>query len=189
MALFRRYAAGIGTLTLEPLDADRDSVLLHGWLTQPHARYWGMQQATVADVRAEYRRIGESPHHQAFLGRHDGAERFLVERYDPRHDPVAATYEPQPGDVGMHFLVAPAERRIGGFTAAVLRTVMDFLFSDPEVRRVVVEPDVRNTKVHRLNDLVGFERSAIVRLPGKRAWLSFCTRDQHDRALRMTEAG
>lgn len=187
--LFRRYVANIGTLALTPLDLDRDTALLHHWVTQPHARYWGMQRASLDDVREEYRRIEESPHHQAFLGRHDGTARFLVERYDPRHDPVAATYDPAPGDVGMHFLVGPIERRIRGFTAAILRTVMEFLFSDPQVSRVVVEPDVRNTKVHRLNDLVGFEKDRIVTLPDKQAWLSFCTRDQHARALLMNKAG
>jgi RimJ/RimL family protein N-acetyltransferase len=55
---------------------------------------------------------------------------------------------------------------------------MRFLFDDPRTRRVVVEPDVRNTAVHALNEAVGFMPEREIQKPEKRALLSFCTREQ-----------
>ncbi|MEU4194785.1 GNAT family N-acetyltransferase [Kribbella sp. NPDC026611] len=186
---FRRYIAGIGTLSLRPFDLIRDVPTLHRWVTQPYAKYWGLLEASVDDVRAEYLRIASSGHHDAFLGEHDGRPAFLMERYDPAADVVGTVYDVAPGDVGMHVLVAPPTEPVHGFTGAVFETIMDSLFSDPLVDRVVVEPDIRNTKIHALNERMGFRKHSIVDLPDKRAWLSFCTRDQYAEATRMNEAG
>ena len=191
---FRHYSAGVGALSLRPLDLDADVPTLHSWVTQPYARYWGLTEASVADVRAEYRRIEQTLYHHAFLGEHDGRPAFLMERYEPEHDPVGKVYDPAPGDIGMHVLVAPPERRIPGFTGAVFETILDYLFSDPLVDRVVVEPDIRNTKIQALNERMGFRKHSIVDLPDKRSWLSFCTRDQYAEAVspaasNLTEAG
>ncbi|GAB3980984.1 desferrioxamine E synthetase DesD [Actinoallomurus acanthiterrae] len=57
---------------------------------------------------------------------------------------------------------------------------MELLFADPGTRRVVVEPDVRNTAVHALNAAVGFEVAGTVSLPGKQALLSVCTRERYE---------
>jgi RimJ/RimL family protein N-acetyltransferase len=101
-----------------------------------------------------------------------------MEKYDPRYVELVGLYDPEPGDVGMHFLVAPTDRPIHGFTKAVITTVMDELFADPRTRRVVVEPDVSNKAVHALNEAVGFVAEREIDKPEKRALLSFCTRAQ-----------
>jgi RimJ/RimL family protein N-acetyltransferase len=89
---------------------------------------------------------------------------------------LAGLYPFSPGDVGMHFLCAPTDRPVHGFTLAVITSVMAWLFDDPATLRVVVEPDMRNTAVHALNAAVGFEVAGPVRKPEKQALLSFCTR-------------
>jgi len=173
----------LGTFAFRPVVPRDDAPLLHAWVTHPKAAFWLMQDADVATVEAEYARIAASPTHEAFVGLHDGAPAFLAERYDPAHDPVGTVYDVQPGDVGMHFLVAPSDRRIHGFTHGVITAVMALMFSDPAARRVIVEPDVRNTAVHALNAAVGFEVLQPVTLPdGKEALLSACTREQFEEA-------
>ncbi|NUR94716.1 MAG: acetyltransferase [Kribbellaceae bacterium] len=186
---YRRFVPRLGTFSVRPFDLEVDVKTLHGWVTRPYAEYWGLLRASVADVRAEYERIAASEHHQAFLGEHDGRAAFLMERYLPAYDAVGQVYDVAPGDVGMHVLVGPPVVRLAGFTGAVFETIMDYLFSDPLVDRVVVEPDVRNTKIQALNARMGFRKHSIVSLPDKRAWLSFCTRDQYAEALRLNEAG
>ena len=186
---YRRFVPGVGTLSLRLFDLVDDVVTLHDWVTQPYARYWGLLTASVADVHAEYLRIAESAHHQAFLGEHDGRPAFLMERYEPAYDAVGQVYDVAPGDIGMHVLVGPPVTPIAGFTGAVFETIMDSLFSDPLVDRVVVEPDVRNAKIQALNARMGFRKHSVVQLPDKQAWLSFCTREQYADALRMNEAG
>ncbi|QYC37850.1 Lysine N-acyltransferase MbtK [Nonomuraea coxensis DSM 45129] len=176
--IFTRTDERIGELTVRPLDLGADAELLHGWVTHPKAAFWMMQDADLARVVAEYRRIEADPYHDAFLGLAGGRPAFLVERYDPAHVELAGLYDAEEGDVGMHFLCAPADTPVHGFTLAVITTVMELLFSDPACRRVVVEPDVRNTAVHALNAAVGFEVVGPVTKPEKEALLSVCTRDR-----------
>jgi hypothetical protein len=138
----------LGTLSVRAVDPEADAPLLHDWVTHPKAAFWQMQDADVERVRAEYRAIAQSPWHDAFVGLHDGRPAYLVERYDPAHDDVGKVYDVREGDVGMHFLVAPTDEPLHGFTRAVIVAVMELLFADPATRRVVVEPDERNTAVH-----------------------------------------
>ncbi|MET7472212.1 GNAT family N-acetyltransferase [Micromonospora sp. NPDC005686] len=178
MTTFTRVDAALGEFTLRPVDPDADAALLHRWVTHPKSAFWLMQDADVAAVAAEYRRIADHPHHDAYLGSWRGAPAFLAERYDPARVELAGLYDPEPGDVGMHFLCAPADTPVHGFARAVITTVMAWLFADPATRRVVVEPDVRNTAVHALNAAVGFTVVGPIRKPEKEALLSVCTRDQ-----------
>ena len=188
-AVFTRTDDRHGEFTVRPLDPDGDAQLLHGWVTHPKAAFWLMQDADPAQVRDAYREIAEHPHHDAFLGLLDGRPVFLVERYDPARVELAGLYDAEPGDVGMHFLCAPADVAVHGFTRAVLGTVMAFLFSDPAARRVVVEPDLRNTAVHALNAAVGFQVVGPVAKPEKTALLSICTRDRFRSAARGLTRG
>lgn len=176
--LFVRTDPGLGEFAIRALSPDADAELLHGWITHPKSAFWMMQDADVAEVAREYRRIADHPHHEAFIGLHRGRPAFLVERYDPRHVELVGLYEPLPGDVGMHFLCAPTDTPLHGFTRAVITTVMEFLFTAPDARRVVVEPDVRNTAVHALNAAVGFEVVRPIRKPEKEALLSVCPRER-----------
>lgn len=179
--LFARTDEHLGTFSLRPVDPFTDAELLHSWVTHPKSAFWMMQEATLPDVEREFLDIAARPRHDAYIGLHDGEPAFLVERYDPA-DEIGDAHDRQPGDVGMHFLCAPTDTPLHGFTRAVITTVMEFLFSHPEVRRVVVEPDVRNTAVHALNTAVGFRIEKTIPLPGKDAYLSLCTRDDFQAA-------
>nr|WP_236058199.1 GNAT family N-acetyltransferase [Streptomyces sabulosicollis] len=180
--LFEHTDPRLGTFALRTLDPAADAALLHGWVTHPKASFWMMQEADEAEVAAEYRRIHEHPHHDAFIGLYEGRPAFLAERYDPSRVELAGLYPSRPGDVGMHFLCAPTDTPVHGFTLAVITAVMEFCFSDPHVRRVVVEPDVRNAAVHALNAAVGFEIVEQIAKPEKDAYLSVCTRERFEAA-------
>jgi len=166
------------TFTFRCVEATADAPLIHSWVTRPYASFWGMQSATVEDVVEEYSKIQSSGHHHALLGLDDGVPAFLMEVYRPESSPLAGVYTVRPGDIGMHLLVAPpAGPPRPGYTTRVMDAVLERLFADPGVERIVVEPDARNTKIHLLNARLGFLPAGEVALPGKRALLSFCTRE------------
>ncbi|WP_336115278.1 GNAT family N-acetyltransferase [Streptomyces sp. PTD9-10] len=171
------------TFTFRPLDPLKDAELLHSWVTHPKAAFWMMQDAKLVDVERAYTEIAADEHHHALLGLRDGVPAFLTEVYDPAHRELAGLYEPRPGDVGMHFLTPPTDTPVHGFTRSVITAVMAHLFEDPEVERVVVEPDVRNKAVHALNEAVGFVPERVIQKPEKKALLSFCTREQFTKAV------
>lgn len=172
----------IGAFGLRPVNMPADAELLHRWLTDPKSSFWMMSDADLDTVRREFEGIEASTICDAFIGTHDDKAAFLMEQYDPGAE-LAAYYDHEATDVGMHFLVAPTDRPIHGFSHAVIRTVLAYLFSDPRTNRVVVEPDVRNSAVHALNTSVGFEIDRTITLPYKQAYLSICTREGHRRAV------
>lgn len=167
-----------------PLDPHQDAELLHRWVTHPKAAYWMMRDARPADVERAYLEIAADEHHHALLGLgEDGRPAFLMEYYDPAHRELVGLYEPEPGDVGMHFLTPATDTPVHGFTRAVITAVVARLFEDPATRRIVVEPDVRNTAVHALNAAVGFVPVREIQKPEKKALLSYCTRERFERAV------
>ncbi|MFI2566513.1 GNAT family N-acetyltransferase [Paenarthrobacter sp. NPDC018779] len=173
------------SFTFRAVDAVADAPVLHSWVSQEYARFWGMVGCAEQDVVEEYSKIAATGHHQAFLGLDDGVPAFLMERYRPESSPLADVYDVQPGDIGMHLLVSPPSGDPQpGFTTAVMQAVMRELFEDAETQRVVVEPDARNHKIHALNEKVGFRPHGVVTLPAvdpsedhKQGLLSFCTRE------------
>ncbi|GAA1742650.1 GNAT family N-acetyltransferase [Aeromicrobium alkaliterrae] len=164
----------------EPLDLDRHLELLHAWVTHPRSVYWEMQGASVDDVRAEYAKIAADPHHHALIGTVDGTPAFLMEHYDPAHSELAGHLVHTEGYVGMHVLVAPpadGAEPVPGFTDVVFAAVMQHLFDDPDVTRVVVEPDARNEAIRAKNVAAGFVELGEVALSTKTAMLSTCGRE------------
>ncbi|MBX2858095.1 MAG: GNAT family N-acetyltransferase [Cellvibrionaceae bacterium] len=172
---------GIGELSLRPFKLEHDIAQIHHWVTQPYAHFWGMQGFDRHQVIAEYQRLCQHSH--IFIGEYRGKDTFLLEVYNPHNEALAEHYAVQRGDCGMHILVAPADQRIRGFTWGIFQTVMQFLFSDPAIHRVVVEPDVGNQKIHALNTRAGFAYQKRIQLANKTAHLAFCTRQQFFHAL------
>ena len=177
------HRTSCGPVTLEPFDPEPYAVPLRRWLSHPASAAWGMSGVSGDDVRAHAAGIAADPHQNAWLGRVDGEPLFYVETYDPAHVLLTDVHDAEPGDVGMHLLVAPApppEQRVPGLTSAIMASVVRFVVERLGARRVVVEPDVENRRIAAKNDEVGFRAVGDVDLPDKRARLSVLTR--HDAA-------
>lgn len=179
VAFSRRASCGL--VTIEPFAADPYAVCLRRWLAHPASAAWQMAGLSTDEVRAYLAAIDADPHQQAWLGRVDGEPMFFVETYDPAEVLLTEVHDAEPGDVGMHLLVAPPRgQRVHGLTSAVMASVVDFVFEIEQARRIVVEPDVANDRIAAKNDEVGFRALGEVELPDKTARLSVLTR--HDRA-------
>ncbi|MFF8959704.1 GNAT family N-acetyltransferase [Streptomyces sp. NPDC014894] len=174
--------AGAPRFTVRPLDPLADAELVHGWVTHPKAVYWMMQDARLQDIEREYMAKAAHDHQDAFIGLADGKPSFLMESYDPRHVELGALYPPEPGDVGLHFLVAPTDAPVHGFTRAAIASAMRELFADPATRRVVVEPDVRNDAARRIFEYAGFTVVSKIEKPEKDAYLCVCPRERFERS-------
>src|SRR5690606_13197457 len=172
----------LGEVTLEPVDPDRDAPLVQGWLAHPSAAYWQMGHLDVAQVRDYLAGVRAAPHEDAWLGRLDGDPVLLAETYDPARVLLVDVHDAQPGDLGMHLLVAPPVTPRHGLTDAVMTAVMRFCLTDEGrgAARVVVEPDVGNRRIAAKNAAAGFRVLREVDLGqgahAKRAALSVATR-------------
>jgi penicillin amidase len=168
--------AGLGSLRLDPVDPAADAGLIHSWVVQDRARFWMMRDHTVAEVREVYAWIDAQPTHHAWLARLDGEPVSLFQDYRPAAEEVGDHFEVLPGDLGLHFMMAPPDRTVPGFTGHLMWFLLDFAFSDPAVQRVVVEPDARNLKSVALVTRLGMELGPVVELSTKPAQLAFLSR-------------
>jgi RimJ/RimL family protein N-acetyltransferase len=159
------------------LDVDSDIETVHSWFAMEYATFWNMQNTSLEEARRIYDGIQKGNRMEVYLGLYENRPAFLIECYLPEHDELGEHYPVRAGDIGMHFMVGPAEKSVSGFTRDVLRHIMAFLFFQKNAERVVVEPDVDNEKVHRLNFFVGFRYDGTVQLKKKRASLGFCSRE------------
>lgn len=138
--------------------------MLHGWVHEDRAEFWGMQEHTLEEVRDTYAWIGDQAHLTAEFVEVDDEPLALVQTYDPAVDEIGQYYDRQAGDIGIHLFMRPGARPSGSVDAALEFLVRE-LFADASVQRLVMEPDVRNEKsialVHRHADDLG----PVVELP------------------------
>lgn len=171
-----------GHFTLRPMQA-ADASLVHGWVTQDYARFWGMQNHSLQQVADFYQKLTADNPKAALIGCCEGHPVFLMEFYQATHDDVGKFFPAQDGDYGMHILIAPADKPVRRFSWQVFTVVMDYMFSLPEVQRIVVEPDVRNDKIHPLNKRAGFRYQHTIDMGHKTAWLAFCQHEDYQHSL------
>ncbi|NEB42387.1 GNAT family N-acetyltransferase [Streptomyces sp. SID14515] len=177
-AVHEQKIEGFGVVRLVPVAPAADADLLHGWVTEERARFWGMGGHTREQVREIYEFVESLPTHHAYLALRDGVPAALFQTYEPDADPVGECYDVRPGDVGIHLLIAPAEGEgaVKGYTDALLTAFIGFVFGDPAHLRVVVEPDARNEKALARMVRIGFELGPEIVKPEKTARLAFLTR-------------
>ncbi|TGN63462.1 GNAT family N-acetyltransferase [Nocardioides eburneiflavus] len=150
--------------TLRPVDPPADAVLLHGWFTQPRATFWGMGTRTVEEVGEIYGWIAEQDHLTASLVLLDDRPLGLLQTYDPFVDEIGEHYDRRSGDIGLHLFLADDSARAGR-TSRLMEFLLEHLFSDPAVQRIVLEPDVANEKSIALLQRHGAELGPVTEIP------------------------
>jgi penicillin G amidase len=177
-AVFEKTLDGFGTVSIVPVKPKEDLDLIYGWVTEERARFWGMTEHTREYVLEIYEYLDSLDTHHAYLLLRDSKPVALFQTYEPDADPVGECYEVEPGDIGVHFLVAGADGQAQtGFTLALLVAIGAYLFADPKHLRIVAEPDTRNTQAAARLRRTGFTIGPEIQLPEKVARLAFLRRE------------
>ncbi|MFE6282977.1 GNAT family N-acetyltransferase [Streptomyces sp. NPDC057877] len=183
------YVDGFGAVRVLPVDAHADAGLLHSWVSEERASFWGMNGLTREQVAEIYAHMETLDTHHAFLLLKEDEPVALLQTYEPDADRVSECYRVEPGDIGVHLLLAPADPGTAraGWTTALVRAVTSYALLALDQRRIVVDPDVRNDKA-----IARFLREGFVAgpkvvlpeidlpdvyLPEKHAQLAFLTRE------------
>ncbi|MFI5684717.1 GNAT family N-acetyltransferase [Streptomyces sp. NPDC051636] len=188
-AVHEQVTDGFGTVRVLPLDPHADAGVIHGWVSEERAAFWGMTGLTRDQVAETYAHMDTLGTHHAFLVVKDGAPAALLQTYEPEADRVGECYEVRPGDIGIHLLIAPAGPGGArtGWSSSLLDAVTSYVLRGLGRSRVVVDPDARNEKAIARFLKQGFEAGEAVvlpeidipdvYLPEKRAQLAFLTRE------------
>ncbi|MEW2494616.1 GNAT family N-acetyltransferase [Streptomyces nodosus] len=189
-AVHEQLIDGFGTVRVLTLDPETDADVLHAWVSEERAAFWGMNGLTAQQVAEIYGHMATLDTHHAFLAVRDGAPVALLQTYEPEADRVGECYPVEPGDIGLHLLLAPAGPGgpRPGWTAALLTAFASYLLGGLGRRRIVVDPDERNEKAVARFLRQGFAPGPAVvlpevdlpdvHLPEKRARLAFLTREE-----------
>lgn len=160
------------TVTFRPVVPASDAALLHDWVTQPRATFWGMLARDLEEVEAIYTYIDEQPHLTASLACVDETPVGIVQTYDPFVDEIGEFYDRRAGDVGMHLFLADHPAR-AGHTETIVITAMERLLAAPGARRIVLEPDADNAASLALFTRLGGELGPVVEMSAKTAQFVF----------------
>ncbi|PWI16555.1 siderophore biosynthesis protein [Streptomyces sp. Act143] len=188
--VYQQDVDGFGTVRIRALDAKADAGVVHGWVSAERAAFWGMNGLTRDQVADIYAHMDTLDTHHAYLLEKDGEPVGLLQTYEPEADRVGECYAVEPGDIGVHLLLAPADPTaapLPGWSSALLGAVASYVLIDLDRRRVVVDPDVRNEKAIARFLRQGFaagDRVVLpeidlpdVYLPEKHAQLAFLRRE------------
>ncbi|MYR44874.1 GNAT family N-acetyltransferase [Streptomyces sp. SID5910] len=188
-AVHEQALDGFGTVRVLPLDPAADAGVIHGWVSEERAAFWGMNGLTPDQVAGIYAHMAGLDTHHAFLVVKDGEPVALFQTYEPEADRVSECYAVEPGDIGVHLLLAPsgADGARPGWTAALTRTLVAYVLLGLDRKRIVVDPDVRNDKAVARFLREGFTAGPRVvlpeidlpdvYLPEKKAQLAFLRRE------------
>ncbi|MYX97759.1 GNAT family N-acetyltransferase [Streptomyces sp. SID486] len=162
-----QHIDGYGTVRIRPLDPEGDAEVIHGWVSDERAAFWGMNGLTRAQVAEIYAHMATLDTHHAHLVTKDDVPAALFQTYEPTADRVGECYDVRPGDIGVHLLLAPAGPAgpHHGWTRALLEVLTEYVLRVLGRRRVVVDPDVRNVKAIDRFERQGFRRGPTVVLP------------------------
>ncbi|MEU2712647.1 GNAT family N-acetyltransferase [Streptomyces sp. NPDC007205] len=164
---FEQHVDGFGTVRIRPLDPVSDADVVHGWVSDERAAFWGMNGLTRDQVADIYTHMAGLDTHHAHLVTRDGTPAALLQTYEPAADRVGECYDALSGDLGVHVLVGPPGPGgpRPGWTSALLTVMTACALRAPDRRRLVVDPDVRNTKAIARFERQGFVRGPAVVLP------------------------
>ncbi|MDX3747339.1 GNAT family N-acetyltransferase [Streptomyces sp. AK08-02] len=188
-ALHERVVDGFGAVRVLRLDPVADAGVVHGWVSGQEAGFWGMNGLTEEQVAEIYGHLDTLDTHHAYLLVKDGTAVGLLQTYEPEADRVGECYPVEPGDIGVHLLLAPvgAEGGSPGWSGALMGVLAEFVLVRLGRRRVVVDPDVANEKAVARFLRQGFVPGPVVvlpeidlpdvYLPEKRAQLAFLRRE------------
>ncbi|MFE5602043.1 GNAT family N-acetyltransferase [Streptomyces coelicoflavus] len=184
-----QHLEDFGTVRVLPLDPTADAPVIHRWVSGERAAFWGMNGLTADQVTAVYAHMDTLATHHAFLVVKDGEPAALLQTYDPAADRVSECYDAEPGDIGVHLLLAPAgsDGARPGWTAALSAVLMAYVLLGLDRTRIVVDPDVANEKAIARFLKQGFTAGPTVvlpevdlpdvYLPEKKAQLAFLRRE------------
>jgi RimJ/RimL family protein N-acetyltransferase len=137
-------------------DPDADADMVSEWMNRTHlAEAWEYDwppERWRGYLRAQ--RAGE--YSRPFIGSFRGKPFGYIEVYRAARDSIAPRYPADPHDLGLHAAIADLRFVSRGIAPIVLPRLVASLFeADPRCRRIMFDPDHRNTGARRVCEFAG----------------------------------
>jgi lysine N-acyltransferase len=138
------------------VDPDADADMISEWMNRPHLieawEYdwpsWRWQRYLRAQLDGEYSR--------PFIGSFRGRAFGYIELYRAAKDSIAPRYAADPHDIGLHAAIADLKFVNRGIGPILLPRIVASVFDiEPHCRRIMFDPDHRNSGARRLCEYAG----------------------------------
>lgn len=154
------------TFTFRHVEAS-DIPLLYEWMQRPHVAEWWKSERTLEEVREAYLpRLERESDATPYFAYHEGRAVAYVGAYvviDVGNGWWAGQHDR--GVMGMDVFIADAENVGRGLGTALVRAFAVFLFSDPAIHRIQVDPSPDNHRAIRCYEKAGFRRDREIVTP------------------------
>ncbi|GAL84858.1 IucA/IucC family protein [Sporocytophaga myxococcoides] len=163
-------------VSLRPVDPDHDIEMLHEWFHREHTlKIWRMNWS-LNKLEQYYRKNHAGNHMYSYIGMINGEPTFNIEVYRAVADLVGDYYEVLPDDYGTHFMIATTDKS-KKHPVLCMRAILDWLFNDSKVGRLVGEGSVESMAALINKAQVGFRLQKVIEMPHKKAHLNICYRE------------
>jgi len=137
---------------------DADAEMISEWMSRPHLVQAWESNWPVARWHRYLRAQLEGGFSRPLVATLDGVDRAYIELYRAAKDSIARRYEHDPHDLGLHVAVADLDYIERGHVSYLLPyLVSSILTLDSQCRRIMFDPDHRNTGARRVCEWAGCE--------------------------------
>lgn len=164
------------TVTIRPFDIDRDLEMVHQWFNSEHAKAIWKMDWPLQELEHFYRSLLPEKWAHAYIGEINGTPTFNFEVYWATRDIVGDYFDVLPSDYGTHLFIAPTDKH-KKFPSITTQSIVDWLFAQPKVGRLVGEGAVESMAALMNKIHVGFRLQGVIEMPHKKAHLNFCYRE------------
>ncbi|GAA3652892.1 GNAT family N-acetyltransferase [Flavivirga jejuensis] len=164
------------TISIRPMDLDRDLEMLHEWFHRDHAKKIWQMDWPIRELEVYYRTMIAGNVLCSYIGEANGEPTCNFEVYWTTRDQVGDYYDVLPTDYGTHQFIAPTDPK-KKFVSPFTQCMVDYVFAQPEVGKMVGEGAVNSLASMMNKTHVGFKIEKVIEMPHKKANLNFCYRE------------
>lgn len=133
-----------------------DAEMVSEWMNRPHLAETWEYAWPVARWRQHIDAQLEGTYSLPLIATVRGAECAYLEIYWAAKDMISRHYDAEPYDIGLHAAIADLTLVNRGLGPRLLPLIVASVFAqEPRCRRIMFDPDHRNTTVRRLCEYVG----------------------------------
>jgi len=141
---------------LRLVDPDADAEMISRWMNMPHLVEAWESAWPVSRWREYLRAQLNGNYSRPFVGSMHGEDGGYVEVYRAAKDSIATRYHADPYDIGLHAAIAELTVVNKGLGPFLLPRIVASVFDvEPRCRRIMFDPDHRNTSARRLCEYAG----------------------------------
>jgi RimJ/RimL family protein N-acetyltransferase len=139
-------------------DPDADADMVSEWMNRPHLVEAWEYDWPPSRWRRHLQAQNDGEYSRPFIGSFQGQPFAYLELYRAAKDSIAARYDADPHDIGLHAAIADMKFIKRGIGSVMLPRLVDTIFDlDPRCRRIMFDPDHRNSGARAVCEHAGCE--------------------------------